>query len=65
MTAAPFTIEPYPGREGRSGDKIQVIARASDFKLRRAPEVEGYECFFVSYFGTKGIIKFSYRKKSA
>jgi hypothetical protein len=63
MSQAPFTVEPYPGRDGRTGAKIQVRMPAAGNPMRRAPEVEGYECYFVSYFGHDREIVFSYRRK--
>lgn len=57
-----FVVEPYPGREGESGDKVQVTLSNDGNPYRRPPKVEGYECFFVSYFGNEGVTKFSYRR---
>ena len=65
MTTPPYTIQPVAGREGRSGEKIEAVASTSDFPMRRPPKIEGYECFFISYFGSKGVIKFTYRRVAA
>ena len=61
-TTTDFVIEPYPGRDGRSGDKIQVTFRPGGwFVAPRAPKIEGYECFFVSHFGSEKTV-YSYRR---
>lgn len=61
MTTA-FEVKPYPGREGRTGEKIQVTMPNEGNPLRKPPQVEGYVCYFVSYFGTRGHTVFSYRR---
>jgi hypothetical protein len=64
MTAAPH-VEPYPGREGRSGEKVQVtVSPGGMLSAPRPPKVEGYRCTFVAHYAPERTV-YTYRRTKA